>query len=230
MKDAPPLETLDALDPAQYNGGDTTFCGDNMHCPYCGYDDSKVIDSRTVNDSVRRRRRCLKCERRFTTYERIEPYGLMVVKKDGRREPFHRSKLLTGIRKACEKRPLPMQAVERLVEEIETEVQALSKVEVPSTLIGEMVMERLRRLDDIAYIRFASVYRAFKDIEGLKEELERLEALRQGPPSQGQPPLIPREELQALRRAQEVPPPTGPIRGRPRRRPRQEAQTPVGTP
>lgn len=195
-----------------------------MLCPYCGHDDSKVIDSRTVNDSVRRRRRCLQCERRFTTYERIEPYGLVVVKKDGRREPFSRHKLLTGIRKACEKRPLPVETVERLVEEIETEVQALGKAEVPSSLVGEMVMERLRRLDEIAYIRFASVYRAFKDLDSLKEELERLEALRQGPPAREQPPLIPREELAALRRAPEVPPPTSPVRGRPGRRPRQEAQ------
>lgn len=222
MRQAP---YLDARESAPYNRTDTTFCGGLMKCPYCGHDDSKVIDSRTVNDSVRRRRRCLACERRFTTYERIEPYGLVVVKKDGRREAFNRNKLLIGLRKAFEKRPLPVQTVERLVEEIEAEVQALGKAEVPSSLIGEMVMERLRHLDEIAYIRFASVYRAFKDIESLKEELERLEALRQGIPPQDQPPLIPREELEALQRAQEVPLPTGSIRGKPGRKPRQEAQT-----
>ncbi|MDP2727701.1 MAG: transcriptional regulator NrdR, partial [Dehalococcoidia bacterium] len=154
---------------------------------------------------------------------RIESYGLMVVKKDGRREAFNRNKLLTGLRKACEKRPLSAQTVEKLAEEIETEVQSLGKVEVPSSLIGEMVMERLRQLDEIAYIRFASVYRAFSDIDSLKEELERLETLRQESPPQDQPPLIPREELKALQRAQEALPPV--TRGRPGRKPRREAQT-----
>src|SRR3972149_3187019 len=101
-----------------------------VRCPYCGHEDSKVIDSRAVNESVRRRRRCLSCDRRFTTYERIEPYGLMVVKKDGRREPFNRNKLLTGLRKAFEKRPLPAHAVEKLAEDIESEVQSLRKAEV----------------------------------------------------------------------------------------------------
>lgn len=196
-----------------------------VRCPYCGHEDSKVIDSRTVNESVRRRRRCLHCDRRFTTYERIEPYGLVVVKKDGRRESFNRNKLLTGLHKAFEKRPLPADTAEKLAEEIESEVQSLSKAEVPSTLVGEMVMERLRRLDEIAYIRFASVYRAFKDIDSLKEELERMEALRTGPPHQDQPPLIPREELDALEKGQEALPVGVLVRGRPGRKPKREAGT-----
>ncbi len=199
-----------------------------MHCPYCGYGDSKVIDSRTVNESVRRRRRCLKCERRFTTYERLEPYGLLVVKKDGRRESFNRNKLLTGLRKAFEKRPLSAETVERVAEEIESEIQSLGKAEVPSSLIGEIVMERLRQLDEIAYIRFASVYRAFKDIDSLKAELDRLEDLRQEPSPQDQPPLIPREDLVALEREHNVPPPTGSVRGRPGRKPRQEVRVQAG--
>ncbi len=196
-----------------------------MHCPFCGHVDSKVIDSRTVNESVRRRRRCLSCDRRFTTYERIEPYGLMVVKKDGRREPFHRNKLLTGLRKAFEKRPLPVQAIENLAEEVEAEVLSLGKAEVPSSLVGEIVMERLRRLDEIAYIRFASVYRAFKDIDSLKEELERIEALRSESSAQDQPPLIPPEELQALERGLGGPAASGPVRGRPGRKPKRETHT-----
>lgn len=195
-----------------------------MHCPYCGHADSKVIDSRTVNDSVRRRRRCLSCDRRFTTYERIEPYGLMVVKKDGRREPFNRNKLLTGLRKAFEKRPLPIEAVEKLAEEVEAEVVSLGKAEVASSLLGEIVMERLRRLDEIAYIRFASVYRAFRDIESLKEELERLEALRSDQASLDQPPLIPAEELHALERGLGGPAASTPVRGRPGRKPKREAK------
>lgn len=201
-----------------------------MHCPYCGYGDSKVIDSRTVNESVRRRRRCLKCDRRFTTYERLEPYGLLVVKKDGRRESFSRNKLLAGLRKAFEKRPLSAELVDKLVEEIESEVQSLGKAEVPSTMIGELVMERLRQLDEIAYIRFASVYRSFKDIESLKAELDRLEELRDGPSAKDQPPLIPREELDALGQGRQAPPPTGPIRGRPGRKPRRGAHIQDGRP
>ncbi len=199
-----------------------------MHCPYCGYGDSKVIDSRTVNESVRRRRRCLKCDRRFTTYERLEPYGLLVVKKDGRRESFSRSKLLAGLRKAFEKRPLSAESVDKLVEELESEVQSLGKAEVPSTLIGELVMERLRQLDEIAYIRFASVYRSFKDLESLKAELDRLEDLRDGPSSKDQPPLIPREELDALGQGRQTPPPTGPVRGRPGRKPRRSTPAQAG--
>jgi transcriptional repressor NrdR len=192
-----------------------------MKCPYCGYDDSKVIDSRNVDDSVRRRRRCLECERRFTTYERIEPYGLVVIKKDGRRENFSRNKLLAGIRKACEKRPLAVETVERIVDGIETAVQQMGKLEVPSSLIGEMVMERLRQLDEIAYIRFASVYRAFKDIDGLREELEHLDRVRQAAAARNQPPLFPQEDLEAMRRRLDAAAVPAPARGRPGRKPKQ---------
>ena len=145
-----------------------------MKCPYCGYADSKVIDSRDINDSIRRRRQCLSCSARFTTYERLQPVSLFVIKKDKRREEFSRDKLLSGIRKACEKRPLPTGAVDKLVDEIEAEIYHLGKSEIPSTVIGDMVMAGLKNLDYIAYIRFASVYREFRDITALKQELDAL--------------------------------------------------------
>lgn len=145
-----------------------------MNCPYCGFQDSKVIDSREVNDGIRRRRQCLKCGSRFTTYERLQPAGLFVIKKDERREEFNRDKLLTGLRKACEKRPLPAGTVERLADDIEAELFQLGKAEISTAIIGDMVMERLKRLDHIAYIRFASVYREFADITALKQEIDTL--------------------------------------------------------
>jgi transcriptional repressor NrdR len=145
-----------------------------MDCPYCGYHDSKVIDSRDINDGIRRRRQCLKCHSRFTTYERFQPTGLFVIKKDERREEFNREKLLTGIRKACEKRPLPSGTVERMADDIEAELYRSGKLEVPSVIIGDMVMEKLKGLDHIAYIRFASVYRDFTDITTLKEVVDAL--------------------------------------------------------
>ena len=145
-----------------------------MNCPYCGYHDSKVIDSRDVNEGIRRRRQCLSCSSRFTTYERLQPASLFVIKKDGRREEFNRIKLLTGIRKACEKRPLPTGTVDKLADDIEAELYHLGKAEIPSTAIGDMVMERLKSLDYIAYIRFASVYRDFTDITVLKQEIDSL--------------------------------------------------------
>jgi transcriptional repressor NrdR len=145
-----------------------------MNCPYCGYSDSKVIDSRDVNEGIRRRRQCLKCNERFTTYERLQPASLFIIKKDQRREEYNRGKLLTGIRKACEKRPLPTGTVEKLVDEIEAELYHQGKTEVPSTLIGDVVMEKLKVLDYIAYIRFASVYREFADIQALKEAVDNL--------------------------------------------------------
>ena len=145
-----------------------------MKCPYCGYADSKVIDSRDINDSIRRRRQCLSCSARFTTYERLQPVSLFVIKKDERREQFSRDKLLSGIRKACEKRPLPTGAVDKLVDEIEAEIYHLGKSEIPSSVIGDMVMAGLKNLDYIAYIRFASVYREFRDITALKRELDAL--------------------------------------------------------
>ncbi|MCK4274467.1 MAG: transcriptional repressor NrdR, partial [Dehalococcoidales bacterium] len=130
-----------------------------MICPYCGHYDSKVIDSREVNDGIRRRRQCLRCDSRFTTYERLQPASLFVMKKDQRREEFDHDKLLAGIRKACEKRPLTSGAVEKLVDEIEAELYQTGRTEIPGTVIGDMVMARLKTLDHIAYIRFASVYR-----------------------------------------------------------------------
>ena len=145
-----------------------------MNCPYCGYQDSKVIDSRDVNDGIRRRRQCLKCDSRFTTYERLQPASLFVMKKDKRREEFDRDKLLTGIRKACEKRPLPTGTIDKLVDDIEAELYRLGKAEVPGAAIGDMVMERLKNLDTIAYIRFASVYRPFTDITALKQAVDTL--------------------------------------------------------
>ncbi len=145
-----------------------------MNCPSCGHYDSKVIDSREVNEGIRRRRQCLGCSYRFTTYERLEPVSLFVVKKDERREEFKREKLLIGIRKACEKRPLPVGAVEKLVDDIEAELYSLGKNEMSSAAIGDMVMERLKRLDHIAYLRFASVYREFADITELKEVVDSL--------------------------------------------------------
>ena len=145
-----------------------------MNCPYCGFHDSKVIDSREVNDGIRRRRQCLGCGSRFTTYERLQPASLFVIKKDERREEFNRDKLLTGIRKACEKRPLPTGTVEKLADDIEAELCNLGRSEVPSVVVGDMVMDRLKELDHVAYIRFASVYRDFTDITALKREVDTL--------------------------------------------------------
>ena len=145
-----------------------------MNCPYCGYQDSKVIDSREVNEGIRRRRQCLSCSSRFTTYERLQPASLFVIKKDERREEFSRDKLLSGIRKACEKRPLPTGTIDKLVDDIEAELYRLGKAEIASSIIGDMVMERLKSLDYIAYIRFASVYREFTDITALKQEVDTL--------------------------------------------------------
>jgi transcriptional repressor NrdR len=165
-----------------------------MDCPYCGHSEDKVIDSREVNDGIRRRRQCLSCGERFTTYERLQPASLFVIKKDERREEFDRDKLLSGIRKACEKRPLPTGIVEKLVDDIEAELYQLGKAEIPSTVVGDMVMERLKNLDHIAYIRFASVYREFADITTLKEEVDTLLDAEPSTPS-SQLPLLPDEEL-----------------------------------
>ncbi len=145
-----------------------------MNCPYCGYHDSKVIDSREVNEGIRRRRQCLSCDSRFTTYERLQPTSLFVTKKDERREEFNSTKLLTGIRKACEKRPLPTGTVDQIADDIEAALYHLGKAEIPSATIGDMIMERLKSLDYIAYIRFASVYREFTDITALKQEVDTL--------------------------------------------------------
>ena len=173
-----------------------------MNCPYCSHNDSKVIDSRDANEGIRRRRQCLGCGARFTTYERLQPAGLFIIKKDERREEFNRNKLLTGIRKACEKRPLPAGIVEKLADDIEAELYHAGKAEVPSTVIGDLVMDRLKNLDYIAYIRFASVYREFTDITALKQEIDTLLTDETGvsrPTSQL--PLLPVEELETLARS-----------------------------
>ncbi|MBI4308317.1 MAG: transcriptional repressor NrdR [Chloroflexi bacterium] len=150
-----------------------------MKCPFCGHPDSKVIDSRTNDDGVRRRRECLRCGLRFSTAERVQATALMVIKRDGRREEFNRDKVMSGLQNACAKRPLAQGVLGRVVDEIEGELQKLGRAEVPSSLIGEMVMERLRKIDHIAYVRFASVYREFKDVVSFKEEIESLLAQQQ---------------------------------------------------
>ncbi len=145
-----------------------------MRCPYCSSLDNKVVDSRIgkEGDSIRRRRECLKCEGRFTTYERVEEVLPSVIKKDGRREPYDRIKILNGLKKACEKRPVSVEALEKTVSDIEKSLQDKGYKEIPSTAIGEEVMEHLHLLDEVAYVRFASVYRSFKDINEFMNELK----------------------------------------------------------
>lgn len=147
-----------------------------MRCPFCSEPDTKVLDSRSVEDDecIRRRRECIKCGRRFTTHERLDEVPLMVIKKDKRREPFNISKITSGIVNASIKRPISMEAIEDLAASVEREARNLYEREVESSAIGEMVMDRLRELDQIAYVRFASVYRQFTDLERFKQELERL--------------------------------------------------------
>lgn len=147
-----------------------------MRCPYCHFEDSKVLDSRPTEEgmAVRRRRECLSCQRRFTTYEKVEEQLLLVSKRDGRRVAFDRGKILTGLVKACEKRPISLEQLERVTAEIELDIRNRFDREVPSTEIGELVMDKLRTLDEVAYVRFASVYREFADINRFREELERL--------------------------------------------------------
>ena len=171
-----------------------------MNCPNCGYDDSKVTDSRSIGDGIRRRRECLKCSSRFTTYERIQTTNIFIVKKDGLREEFNREKLARGIRKACEKRPLPAGAIEKIIDDIESDLNRMGKGEVASAEVGEMVMERLKRLDHIAYIRFASVYRSFADLGSLKQEVDTLiRRTRSAAYLPGQLSLIPDDEAVAAR-------------------------------
>jgi len=145
-----------------------------MKCPYCGYKEDKVVDSRLSHDNsaVRRRRECLNCAKRFTTYEYVEDISLMVIKKDGRRQAFDRKKLLSGIMKACEKRPVSIEKMEEIATGVERAIQKDSSREVPSVKIGALVMDRLKLLDDVAYVRFASVYRQFRDISQFMTELE----------------------------------------------------------
>lgn len=147
-----------------------------MKCPFCSHSESKVIDSRESKKglSIRRRRECISCKKRFTTYEKIEEIPYMVVKKDGSRQPFDSQKLLRGLLKACEKRPIPVRKLEEIVEEIENKVQERPDKEIKASEIGQFVMDKLKELDKVAYVRFASVYREFKDVVEFKHELENL--------------------------------------------------------
>ncbi|CCQ95836.1 Transcriptional repressor NrdR [[Clostridium] ultunense Esp] len=147
-----------------------------MNCPFCNYYETKVVDSRPTDEgqAIRRRRECLKCSKRFTTYEKIEKIPLIVVKKDGNRQPYDRNKILNGILKACEKRPVPLNLIEETVDEIEKELYNSLEKEVTSQHIGEMIMNRLKEIDEVSYVRFASVYRQFKDINTFMEELNKL--------------------------------------------------------
>ena len=147
-----------------------------MRCSFCGYPDSKVLDSRPVEDgrSIRRRRECLSCGKRFTTYEREEETSLLVVKRDGNREIFDKSKILAGLVRACDKRPVPVAVLEQLVLDVEKELKNSMEREVPAMRIGDMVMERLRSVDDVAYVRFASVYRKYEDVETFIQEIHKM--------------------------------------------------------
>ena len=147
-----------------------------MNCPFCGHRQDRVVDSRESRegDVIRRRRQCLKCDRRFTTYERTDEVPYMVVKKDGRREKFDRQKVLSGLLKACEKRPVPMAKLAEIVDGVESKLAESADREVSTTEVGEMLMDRLRALDKIAYVRFASVYRDFQDVEAFLNELKNL--------------------------------------------------------
>ena len=147
-----------------------------MRCPYCNFGETKVMETREAEDSdvTRRRRECLKCKKRFTTYERVEMIDLRVIKKNGDIERFDRGKVLNGILRACEKRPVKVDKAERIVDEIESELRKKDGVEIPTTVIGELIMDKLKEIDHVAYIRFASVYREFKDIEGFEKELKKI--------------------------------------------------------
>lgn len=163
-----------------------------MYCPFCGDSSSKVIDSRDSGDGIRRRRECLACARRFTTYERVQMRALMVVKRDGRREEFAREKLWASVTKACAKRPLPLGSIEKVLEDIEADLSDSGRAEITSRDIGELVMERLKDMDRVAYIRYASVYRDFRDIESFKQEIEALIENRE--PDDG----VPKNQLSML--------------------------------
>ena len=186
-----------------------------MHCPYCNHNDSKVVDSRDSGDGIRRRRECLRCGLRHTTYERIQIRGVLVIKQDDRREEFKRDKLWTSLLKACAKRPLPVGSIEKLLQEIESDLGEAGRAEIPSKAIGEMVMNRLKKLDRVAYFRFASVYRDFRDIETFKEEIDAL--LEPRDPTAG----VPSNQLSLLEEEEEIIP-TRRRRGR-QPRPQKEA-------
>lgn len=147
-----------------------------MKCPFCGEENTKVIDSRPADDnsSIRRRRQCEKCDKRFTTYEKLEAIPLVVIKKDMTREPYDRSKIERGLFRSCTKRPISIDQINQVVDSIETEIFNLEKKEVPSQYIGEVVMERLKGLDPVAYVRFASIYREFKDVNTFMDEIKKI--------------------------------------------------------
>ncbi len=147
-----------------------------MKCPYCSEADTKVIDSRPADDnsSIRRRRQCERCGKRFTTYEKLETMPLMVIKKDNSREPYERAKVESGMIQACHKRPVSPQQIRRMIDEIEVQIFSREEQEVPTSVIGELVMEQLRKVDEVAYVRFASIYREFKDVNTFMEELRKL--------------------------------------------------------
>lgn len=147
-----------------------------LKCPFCGYSESKVVDSRSTEDSmaIRRRRECLKCSRRYTTYEKVEDIPILVIKKDSSREFFNKGKIINGLIKSCEKRPISRQQIESIADEIEKNISNQMLTEVKSEYIGEMIMEALKSVDEIAYVRFASVYRQFKDVNTFLEEIEKL--------------------------------------------------------
>ncbi|HLC61811.1 MAG TPA: transcriptional regulator NrdR [Candidatus Nanoarchaeia archaeon] len=148
-----------------------------MKCPYCNFEETQVIDTRETEnlEATRRRRECMKCNKRFTTYERVEEADIIVVKKNGKRERFQRQKVLNGIIEACEKREIPIEKIDELVDEVESDLRKRDSVEVESKVIGEIVMKKLKSLDKVAYIRFASVYREFGDLDRFAEELEKLQ-------------------------------------------------------
>ncbi|MCL0044330.1 transcriptional regulator NrdR [Dehalococcoidia bacterium] len=178
-----------------------------MFCPYCGHNNSRVIDSRDAGDGIRRRRECIRCGLRYTTYERVQTTALHVVKRDGRREEFNRDKLLNSIRLACAKRPLATGTIDRLVNDVEERLQKLGRAEIPSFTIGEMVVQKLRNVDRVSYIRFASVYHDFTDLETFREEVDAIltppETLSRLP--ENQPALFKMED--ALPEIQHRPPP-----------------------
>ena len=148
-----------------------------MRCPYCNFEETQVIDTRETEnlEATRRRRECMKCNKRFTTYERVEEADIIIVKKDGRRERFQRQKVLNGIIEACEKRSIPLEKIDKIVDEVESDLRKRDSVEVESKVVGEIVMRKLKALDKVVYIRFASVYREFEDLDRFTEELEKLQ-------------------------------------------------------
>ena len=147
-----------------------------MKCPFCGHENTRVIDSRPAedNNSIRRRRVCDECDKRFTTYEKVETIPLIIVKKDDNRETFDRSKIESGVLRACHKRPVSAKQIQQIVDEVETEIYAKEEREIPSSMIGELVMDKLKDVDSVAYVRFASVYREFKDINTFMDELKKV--------------------------------------------------------